>query len=186
MGESFVSTNTGATCSRANRWPRHCKTPDEITPAGLECEIDESITSSPPSEYFHSFSLLRAPQQRSPFVSIDSSFLNVARWARSLSNNIVNFLSPLIIICQIILSRLSPLPLRIQFHLTTKEQRKRILSELCTNPVKNSRKRRKTEPVSGFHGNWSGLVLFFFSISEWGIPPILDRNLSKTTKAERC
>lgn len=40
--------------------------------------------------------------------------------------------------------------------------------------MKNSRKRRKTEPVSGFHGNWSGLVLFFFSISGWGIPPILD------------
>lgn len=128
MGESFVSTNTGATCSRANRWPRHCKTPDEITPAGLECEIDESITSSPPSEYFHSFSLLRAPQQRSPFVSIDSSFLNVARWARSLSNNIVNFLSPLIIICQIILSRLAfpspspyPIPISLNDKRTTKE-----------------------------------------------------------------
>lgn len=58
MGESFVSTNTGATCSRANRWPRHCKIPDEITSAGLECEIDESITSPSSSSHPSIFSQL--------------------------------------------------------------------------------------------------------------------------------
>lgn len=85
MGESFVSTNTGATCSRANRWPRHCKTPDEITSAGLECEIDESITSPSSSSHPSIFSqlfLAKCASTTLPFLkrlSIDSSFLNVAR-----------------------------------------------------------------------------------------------------------
>lgn len=92
MGESFAS-NTGATCSRTNRWPSHCKTPDEITSAGLECEIDESITllllSSFLPEYFRSFS---SPRERSSLSyltrlsRIDSSFLlNVARFTNNLA-----------------------------------------------------------------------------------------------------